>query len=256
MSFTNIIKSLFDKKKTKVILEKIFIRFFDDKGSLNQEDLENWLKENESELSSFCKKQSGALWRKSLKISKKIESFSKQKLSKIKIDLGGGGAYPLLIFLTLKYKPKNIVETGVGAGFSSYAFLEGIKENRLGKLYSSDFPYFRVSGAEKFIGYLVPNHLRKNWHLYTEGDQKNLKKILKNIKKINLFHYDSDKSYYGRRRTLNKIKFYLDRKSWIVMDDVQNNSYFFDLINEEKKRYWKIFNFKGKWVGVICPKKI
>ena len=49
MSFSNIIKSLFDKKKTKVILEKIFIRFFDDKGSLNQEDLENWLQENESE---------------------------------------------------------------------------------------------------------------------------------------------------------------------------------------------------------------
>ena len=44
--------------------------------------------------------------------------------------LSSGLLYRYASFLLIKYKPKNIVETGVGAGFSSYAFLEAIKENK------------------------------------------------------------------------------------------------------------------------------
>ena len=74
-------------------------------------------------------------------------------------DLGGGGAYNIIYFLTRLIKPKIIFETGVGAGYSTYAFLTAIKENNLGTLYSSDFPYFRLNKPERYIGFLVTDDL-------------------------------------------------------------------------------------------------
>ena len=60
------------------------------------------------------------------------------------IEFGGNYAVEILYFIARISKPKNILETGVAAGYSSYTFLKAIKKNKVGTLYSSDFPYFRL----------------------------------------------------------------------------------------------------------------
>ena len=127
-----------------------------------------------------------------------------------------------------------------------------LEKNQFGNLYSSDFPYFRIKNPEKYIGILVPEHLKKRWLLFIEGDKKNLVKIKNQINKIDLFHYDSDKSYIGRKETFETLSDKLEY-SWTVIDDIQDNSFFFDLSNEIKNSYY-IIKYKNKWIGVIRPR--
>jgi predicted O-methyltransferase YrrM len=90
-----------------------------------------------------------------------IEKYAKDKLSKLNVTLGGGGNYILLNFLIRKFKLKNVVETGVAAGWSSLAILRAFKKNGMGNLYSSDFPYYRLKNPEQYIGILAKNEINK-----------------------------------------------------------------------------------------------
>jgi predicted O-methyltransferase YrrM len=73
-------------------------------------------------------------------------------LNSISHSLGGGGAYSLIYFHCRILKPKIAVETGVANGWSSFAILESLRKNGQGKLYLSDFPYFKLKDPEQFIG--------------------------------------------------------------------------------------------------------
>ena len=176
-----------------------------------------------------------------------IENLQKTSLSI------GKNAYELLYFLTRYIRPKIIVETGVAAGFSSKAFLTAIHKNKEGKLYSSDFPYFKEDNAEKYIGLLVDNIYKKNWDLFTEGDLNFIKTLDKKIENssIDLFHYDSDKSYRSRKKTYNAIKKYLKKKCIIIFDDIQDNLHFSDLSSKFENDKIKVFRFNGKYIGMI-----
>ena len=37
----------------------------------------------------------------------------------------------------------------------------------------------------------------------------------------------------------------------IIMDDIQDNSFFMDYLIENKIKKWKIFSFENKYVGLI-----
>ena len=87
--------------------------------------------------------------------SLKLNVYANTRLKNIKVKLGGGANDILLYFFVRYYKPKVILETGVAAGFSSLAILKALKKNKYGKLYSSDFPYFRIKNPENYIGILV-----------------------------------------------------------------------------------------------------
>ena len=168
------------------------------------------------------------------------------------ISLGGRGNFILLYFLIRKFKLHNIVETGVAAGWSSLAILRALKKNGNGHLYSSDFPYFRLENPEKFIGYLAKNEINKNnWFLDIRGDDKALPEITKQIgnKNIDLFHYDSDKSYSGRSNALKLIGSKLSFKTIIIFDDIQNNLHFKDYV-EKNNLNFHVIEFDGKFVGI------
>ena len=83
-----------------------------------------------------------------------------------------------------------------------------LKKNGKGFLYSSDFPYFRLKNPEQYIGYLAKDEInKKDWFLDIRGDDIALSEIMRqlNSNSIDLFHYDSDKSYSGRNKALNTI---------------------------------------------------
>ena len=76
-------------------------------------------------------------------------------------------------------------------------------------------------------------------------------KIFKKVEKIDIFSYDSDKTYLGRSKTLKKVSKFLTENSVIIMDDIQDNSFFYDYIKENNISNWKIFEFNNKYLGII-----
>jgi predicted O-methyltransferase YrrM len=201
----------------------------------------------------FCKTIDSFLYNKILLDVQSIETEAKYKLSKLNVSLGGGGNYVLLYFLVRKIKPNIVVETGVAAGWSSLAILRALKKNGKGKLYSSDFPYFRLESPTQYIGYLAKNEINKiDWFLDIRGDDLAIPEILKRIgnNNIDLIHYDSDKSYSGRNTVFKNLFPKINNKTIIIFDDIQDNLHFKNLIERTKKDYF-ILKFKGKYLGII-----
>jgi predicted O-methyltransferase YrrM len=190
------------------------------------------------------------LWLSSLDASRRMEEAARRLLATCPHDLGGGGAFPLLYFLVRLQTPAVVVETGVAAGWSSRAILEALADNGSGRLYSSDFPYFRFADPERYIGYIVPTALQTRWSLDIRGDAVALPEIVRRELSIDLFHYDSDKSYAGRRRAMATLGPLLGPGSVVLMDDIQDNVFFRDYVSEAGLGS-VVFEFGGKYVGAI-----
>ena len=245
----NIFKNFFKKNYFLVIAKKIFKRFEKNTSA----EAKKWAVENnkQSVEEFFCSIDAQLYEQVKIEI-KSIQEFAENKLSKLNISLGGGGNYILLYFLIRKFKFRNIVETGVAAGWTSLAILRAIKKNGKGFLYSSDFPYFRLKNPEKYIGYLAKNDNNEdNWFLDIRGDDVALPEIVKRLDdNIDLFHYDSDKSYSGRVNALKILDSKINSKTIVIFDDIQNNLHFKDFVNKNKQNY-HVYEFEGKYIGVI-----
>ena len=252
MNVFNIIKAALVKGQLSVMLNKVYLRFFDEKSHLSKNDNLKWLSNNVANMSAFCMSINAELWGDVQPDVKRVCDSAKKCLEKIPHDFGGGGAYPLLYFIVRLCNPKVVVETGVASGFSTYAILDAMDKNKIGHLYSSDFPYFRLPEPEKFIGVVVPEALKTRWSLFVKGDNVNLPEINNKISSIDVFHYDSDKSYSGRASALKMLDGKITNKTWIIFDDIQDNSFFYDLVTNNNYSEWKVFEFEGKWVGIIC----
>ena len=245
----NIFSNSLKGRNSLVIINNIIKRF---KKNTSIEATK-WAAENTENFNTFAKAINREIYEESITFSKNLDKKANEKLSNLNIDLGGGGFHQLLYFITRLRKPKIVVETGVAAGFSSQSILSALNNNKFGTLYSSDFPYFRITNPEKYIGFVVDEKLKKNWNLYIEGDEYALPKIVKNFDKIDLFHYDSDKSYNGRRNALKIIEKYIDDNTIIIIDDIQDNLFFYDFLKFFKRNY-KVFCFKNKYIGIIYNK--
>ena len=130
--------------------------------------------------------------------------------------------------------------------------MEAIRKNNIGKLYSSDFPYFRLKNPEQYIGIVIPDNLKKNWRLETEGDNKNFNKYKSEFKKIDLLFYDSDKRYTSKKKFFKKINNYTNKGSIIIIDDLHNDSFFFEYVEEKGIKNWHILeSIRKHIVGLI-----
>lgn len=236
--------------RLRVMLQKLRTRL-DVKGSLSEADNRRWLRAHAVDLEGFARQLDSALWDEAEQVTRELNEYGKQQLAQVPFRLGGRAASPLLYFLTRLARPRSVVETGVAAGFSSAAFLAALEANGHGRLYSSDFPYLRIPDPERFIGIAVPQRLRQRWELWIEGDTANLPEIVRRAHVIDLLHYDSDKTYSGRRRSLEFLRAYLAASALIVMDDIQDNSFFHDFVKERGTMRWHVFEFDGKYVGMI-----
>ena len=246
-----IFKYLFNIKKLNVLIFKIKNRLIN--NDINNKYNLKWIKKNQISLKDYLNKLDSDLYNESITFQKSLIKHSKIVLDKIDIKLGGGGNYTLLYFLTKYVKPNIVFETGVAAGYSSFAILKALDENKSGLLFSSDFPYFRIENSEKYIGVLVDKQKYNNWNLQIEGDQNNIPLFLKKIKnnKIDLFHYDSDKSYNGKKNTFELLKNNISFETIIIIDDIQDDTFFYDYVKENKREF-KIFKFENKYLGLIC----
>lgn len=248
----NTIRFASNSDSQRVLIQKIFTKVKNLRGS-EAPHAEKWAKAHMTNLESWLESLDSALWQSSVTESEKIRNTSLPTISKLEsqgIDLGGGGSLELIYFWTRRIKPDFVLETGVAAGWSSYAFLNALKANGNGKLLSSDFPYFRIKNPEKYIGILVPDKLRNgNWQVEINGDDLNLPKLLNSETKLQLIHYDSDKRKSGRVRFLSKIELYLDEDYVLIMDDIQNDLAFKEYV-EKMNCTFRVISSEDKYVGV------
>lgn len=233
-----------------IMFNKVLKRLKEPNPAVIKQQATAWYAQRAEDTHEFIKRVDPTLFDESVSFNQALQQRGQEVISKLPVKMGGGGNCILLYFLARHLRPAVIVETGVSMGFSSQTFLSAIRKNQKGHLYSSDFPYFRLPEPEKYIGCVVEEHLKKDWTLLIDGDQKNLPVIASSASKIELFHYDSDKSYSGRTEALKTLRPNLDGNSTIVFDDIGDNFHFRDWVEKEQLPYRILKNPAGGFVGL------
>ena len=120
-------------------------------------------------------------------------------------------------------KPVFVVETGVGAGVSSWTILKAMDENKSGTLISIDLPTPNTELLPE-VGYLVPRELRKRWKLRTGPSQRLLPKVLEELGQIDIFQHDSRHSYSNHIREYRTAWPHIRSGGMLISDDVSNDA--------------------------------
>lgn len=171
-----------------------------------------------------------------------------QKEKACPVSMGGPGALELIYYACEFTNAKNVVETGVAYGWSSFASLLSLIK-RGGTLYSSDMPYLAQDG-DQYVGYIVPEKLKSNWKLFRFADKESLPKIFEESDTFDVLHYDSDKSYNGRLWAYNELYKHLRKGGVFISDDIGDNSAYQDFC-EKNDIETTVIEYEGKYIGVF-----
>jgi len=212
--------------RARVLARKLRKRLWEGPGRFSPAQNAAWLDANRVDPATIANKFDPDLWRAAVDFGRRTRARAEPILTSVPFDMGEGGDVAFLYWLARYMKPSTIIETGVSAGWSSQAFLSALAENGSGRLYSSDFPYFRVKQPEQYIGLVVEPALKTNWELHVDGDENALPRILDSVPSVDLFHYDSDKSVSGREFAVGQVRRKLSERGIIIVDDIADNSWF------------------------------
>ncbi len=164
-------------------------------------------------------------------------------------DFGGQGHVNLIYTICEKLSIKNAIETGVAYGWSSAAILNSIHK-RNGLLISIDMPMLKQTDYE-LIGVAVDSDLRDYWNLKREPDRYGLPRAMESMPGgVEMVHYDSDKSYYGRKWSQEIIWNSLKKGGIFISDDVEDNTAFMEFVASKNLKF-NLVEFENKFVGII-----
>ena len=211
----------------------------------------NWCKENCISQEEALKKLTGKITFKNINRLYPDEiKLAKNTASNCPIKMGGEGAISFLYHLVKEKKFKNIIETGVAYGWSSLAILLAIKDIENALLISNDMPYIKANN-EDYVGCIIPENIKSKWQLQRLPDVKGIPLALNFFNhNIDLCHYDSDKSYTGRKWSSPILWSSLKNGGLFVSDDINDNIAFKQFC-EDVNRIPIIIEHLGKYVGVI-----
>jgi hypothetical protein len=111
----------------------------------------------------------------------------------------------MILYCLVRYKkPRYLVETGVGAGGTTYFLLNALQRNRNGFLYSIDLPgndarvypemgrVYNTQVPPGFeTGWLVPMRLKARWELILGDSAVELPRLVARLPRVDLFLHDS-----------------------------------------------------------------
>jgi hypothetical protein len=211
----------------------------------------NWCKENCISQEEALKKLTGKSTFKNINRLYPDEiKLAKNTASNCPIKMGGEGAISFLYHLVKEKKFKNIIETGVAYGWSSLAILLAIKDTENALLISNDMPYIKANN-EDYVGCVIPENIKSKWQLQRLPDVKGIPLALNFFNhNIDLCHYDSDKSYTGRKWSSPILWSSLKNGGLFVSDDINDNIAFKQFC-EDVNRIPIIIEHLGKYVGII-----
>jgi len=128
-----------------------------------------------------------------------------------------------------RLKPSVVVETGVAYGVTSAYILQALKENEHGVLHSIDLPPLAAAGRN-YVGYLVPEHLRRGWRLEVGSARAKLPPLLKRIASIDIFVHDSLHTYSQMKWELETALSAMLPGGIAIADDIEGNRAFDDIL--------------------------
>ena len=167
-----------------------------------------------------------------------------------KVTMGGPGDINLLYAATRLSGARRVVETGVAYGWSSLAILAALNGREGTKLVSVDMPYPKMNN-EDFVGIVVPEALRGRWQLMREPDRNGLVKAIAHLGgEIDLCHYDSDKSYWGRQFGYRLMWNALRSGGVFISDDIQDNMAFKEFVKTRSLPF-AVTEYEQKYVGIL-----
>ena len=120
-------------------------------------------------------------------------------------------------------KPKIVVETGIGAGVSSWTILHAMQQNGKGKLVSIDLPTPNTQLLPG-VGYLVPRELRHRWDIHIGPSRELLFPLLSKLGEIDIFQHDSRHSYRNQLQEYLTAWPFIRDKGILISDDVNNDA--------------------------------
>jgi predicted O-methyltransferase YrrM len=165
--------------------------------------------------------------------------------------MGGGADIDLLYSLCLATEARAVLETGVAFGWSSLAILSALNARDGARLVSIDLPYLGRN-VDRQVGMAVPDDLRGSWSLHRGADREMLPRAIEAIAPIDLAHYDSDKSYAGRRWAYRLIWDALRPGGILLSDDVGDNLAFRDFVEEiDAQAVFAAASHQDKFVGLV-----
>lgn len=176
-------------------------------------------------------------------------AYALQAQSQCPVPMGGPGYIDLLYALSIKIRAQKILETGVAYGWSSLAFLLALDEVGQGKLVSIDRPY-PLMDNDQYVGCVVPEHLYRHWLLIRKADRDGLPQALKHLEKVDLVHYDSDKSFSGRSFAYCLLWARLRPGGILISDDIGDNLAF-KRFSDDLSRQRFILEKDGRYIGII-----
>ena len=163
--------------------------------------------------------------------------------------MGGPGDLALIYAATMLSGALRMIETGVAYGWSSLAILAALDGREGARLVSVDRPYMVVDN-EPWVGVVVPERLRSNWDIIREPDRRGLEKAIARMNgRIDLCHYDSDKSYWGRQYAYPLLWDALSPGGVFISDDIQDNMAFAEFVSARGLAF-AVTESEGKYVGV------
>ncbi len=154
------------------------------------------------------------------------------------------GSYYAALFLCSRWtRAKNIIETGVGYGYSSYTLLASSPDVNV---ISIDFPnkeYFEPTRYGKMrhgiieTGVAVPSEFRDRWELIIGDAKTELPKVVDRSREIDIFLHDSE---HTREHMLFEYETALPlirKGGMLISDDVELNTAFNDFCNKHDLRF-------------------
>ncbi|MEH6876231.1 MAG: class I SAM-dependent methyltransferase [Candidatus Competibacter sp.] len=184
------------------------------------------------------------------RLSTALLDEARSRAARSKVAMGGAGDIDLLYAATVLSGALHVVETGVAYGWSSLAILAALESRDDGRLISVDMPYPKMNN-EDFVGIVVPERLRNKWALVREPDRNGLVKAIAQLGgSIDLCHYDSDKSWYGRQFGYRLMWEALRPGGVFISDDIQDNFAFRELV-ETRRIACAVTGYEGKFVGIV-----
>lgn len=173
-----------------------------------------------------------------------------ERATKSRVAMGGPADLRLLYAATRLSGARRMVETGVAYGWSSLALLAASENQPNSRLVSVDMPYPKMNN-EAFVGIVVPDRFRARWTLVRKPDRNGLREALRELGgRIDLCHYDSDKSYQGRRFAFPLLWAALEPGGVFISDDIGDNLGFADFAAETGAPC-ATTESQGKFVGIL-----
>lgn len=117
-AISNIISNALRQGYASEMVHKVILRWRERGAKADGAAVRRWCADNSTDVDRWAKQIDAALWTEASEFAVEQADLAKRQLASIGVDLGGGGAYDLIYFLTRLRPQKPPGDCGTRAGRS------------------------------------------------------------------------------------------------------------------------------------------